>query len=94
MLTSTDVLKRWIHQIDKKQTIVSFSNFYGKISVGFCHNTRKPFFSFKTNRNFTWNFQNGPPFQRLACFYTTITGNSVRFQYCNFETNFQKNENL
>ena len=45
-----------IHQIAKKWTIVPFSKFYGKISVGFCLNTEKRFvfilkrFHFKTNR--------------------------------------------
>ena len=40
------------------------------------------------------DFQNSPPFERLACFYVTITGNFERFQYFNFETIFLKNENL
>ena len=34
--------------------------------------------------------QNSPPFKRWACFYVTISGNSERFQYFNFEVNFRK----
>ena len=34
------------------------------------------------------------PFERLACFYLTITGNFECFQYFNFQTNFLKNKNL
>ena len=40
------------------------------------------------------NFQNSPPFERLACFYVTATGNFECFHYFIFETNFLKNENL
>ena len=40
----------------------------------------------------TKNFQNSPPFERLACFYLTTTENFEHFQY--FEINFLKNENL
>ena len=40
------------------------------------------------------DFQNGPPFERLACFYVTISESFKHFQYFNFETNFLKNENL
>ena len=36
-------------------------------------------------------FKSNPPFERLACFYETITGNFERFQYFNFEINFLKN---
>ena len=34
------------------------------------------------------------PFEGSACFPVIITGNSERFQYVNFETNFLKNENF
>ena len=44
-------------------------------------------------KNGTKDFQNSPPFERLACFYGTITGNFEHFQYLNFETSFLKNEN-
>ena len=33
-------------------------------------------------------FQNSPLFERLTCFYVTISGNFERFQYFNFEKNF------
>ena len=39
------------------------------------------------------NFQNNPPFEK-ACFYATISESFKRFQYINFETNFQENEKL
>ena len=40
------------------------------------------------------DFQNRPPFERLACFYVTISESFKRFQHFNFETNFLENENL
>ena len=41
------------------------------------------------------DFKNSPPFERLASFYVTISGNFQRFQCfkCTFEKNFQKSEN-
>ena len=40
------------------------------------------------------DFQNSPPFEISACFYATITRNFERFQYCKFDTSFQRIENL
>ena len=40
------------------------------------------------------DFQNSPPFARLACFYVKISRNFERFQYFDFETDFLENENL
>ena len=45
-------------------------------------------------KNRTRGFQNGPPFERLACFNVAITGNIEHFQCFNFETNFLKKENI
>ena len=42
----------------------------------------------------TTDFQISPLFERLACFYVTISGNFERFQYFNFDTGFLKNKNL
>ena len=42
----------------------------------------------------TRDFPNSLPFERLACFYVTISGNIERFQYFNFETDFLEIENL
>ena len=42
----------------------------------------------------TRGFQNGPPFERSACFNVAITNNFEHFQCFNFETNFLKNENI
>ena len=42
----------------------------------------------------TRDLQNSPPFERLACFYVTISENFERFQQCNFKTDFLENENL
>ena len=42
----------------------------------------------------TRDFQNSPPFERLACFYVTIIENFERFQCFNFETNFLENGNF
>ena len=40
------------------------------------------------------DFQNSPLFERLTCFYVTISEIFKRFQYYNFETNFLENKNL
>ena len=40
------------------------------------------------------DFQNSPPFEKSACFNVTISENFKRFQYFNFETDFQQNETL
>ena len=40
------------------------------------------------------DFQNSPPFERLACFYKKISGNSERFQHLKFEIDFPEKENL
>ena len=40
------------------------------------------------------DFQNSNQFERLACFYVTISESFKRFQYFNFETDFLENENL
>ena len=45
-------------------------------------------------KNGTRDFQNSPPFEGSACFYVTLGGNSKRFQYCNFKTNFLEKENV
>ena len=45
-------------------------------------------------KNGTRDFQSSPPFERSAGFYVTISRNSERFQYFNFETDFLENENL
>ena len=39
-------------------------------------------------KNGTKDFQNSLWFERSACFYMTITGNSEHFQYLNFEKIF------
>ena len=40
------------------------------------------------------DFQKSRPFERSACFYTTIIKNFKRFQYFNFETYFLENKNF
>ena len=45
-------------------------------------------------KNSTRDFQNSPPFERLTCFYATVTGKFERFQFLNFETIFRKRENF
>ena len=45
-------------------------------------------------KNDTRDFQNSTPFEGLACFYVTTTGNFKSFHYFIFESNFPKNENL
>ena len=53
----------------------------------------KSYFKVKKNnigfsKSATRDFQNSPPFERLACFYVTVTGDFQRFQYFNTETSF------
>ena len=36
------------------------------------------------------DFQNSPPFERLACFYVTIAGNFEHFQYLTLKQIFWK----
>ena len=77
---------------------------YGKICVGFCLNTGNAFSErnhFKANRKNRFfykigsrNFQNSPSFERSACFYVTMSGNSEHFRYFNFEIDFLENENF
>ena len=71
----------------------SFQQVYGKIWVSFCLNTLflKSFIFKPTGRaqvllkNGTRDFQNSPPFVRLACFYRAISENFEHFQCFNFE---------
>ena len=85
--------------------VAPFMKFYGKTWVGFCLNTGKRFFlrgyilkSTETAqvllKSGTRDFPNSSPFERLACFHVTISGNFEYFQYFNLETNFLENENL
>ena len=41
-------------------------------------------------KNDARNFQNSPPFERLACFYVTISGNFERFQTLTLKQIFWK----
>ena len=54
------------------------------------------FLELETNRKSigSKDFQNSPPFERLACFYVTTSENFEHFQYFNFETDFLENENF
>ena len=45
-------------------------------------------------KNGTRDFQNSPPFERLAWFYVTISEDIEHFQYFNFETDVLENENF
>ena len=50
--------------------------------------------SIGSSKNCTRNyFQNNYVFEKLACFYVTITENFEHLQYLNFESNFAKIEN-
>ena len=40
------------------------------------------------------DFQNNPPFERLACFNVMISGNFERFQHFNFEADFLESKNF
>ena len=50
--------------------------------------------SIGSSKNGTRDFQKSPRFEKLACFYMTITRNFEPSQYFNFETNFLENENI
>ena len=96
-------LKNVIHQIDSKtEWLFIAASFRAKfvflltLENGFCQR-----FHFKTNRkskgfskNGTRDFQSKLPFERLPCFYVTISKNFEHFQYFNFETDFLENENV
>ena len=45
-------------------------------------------------KNGTRDFQNSSPFERLACFYLTISESFKRFQYFDFEANFLETKTL
>ena len=78
-------LNKSIHHTGKKWTVAPFSNFYGKIRVGFILKLTGVLL-----KDGTRDFENSPPFERLACFFVRITGKFQRFQYFNFETIFLK----
>ena len=94
-----------IHQVGSKNEWLLLSvTFTAKLEMVFVLTFENDFswsFHFKANRrsmgsskNSTSDFQNNPPFERLACFYVTITESFKRFQYFNFHTNFLENENF
>ena len=83
--------------------VASFSKFYGNFWVGFL--TRETLFlrgfilksterAYILLKNGIRDFQNSPPFERSTCFYVTIGGDFKRFQYFNFDTDFQENESF
>ena len=45
-------------------------------------------------KNGTTDLQNSPSFERLTCFYVTVSESFKRFQYFNVKTNFLENGNL
>ena len=73
----------------KNERLFISASFMAKIAFGFCLNTGKHIFlevSFKTKRKSIDSskkryrgFPNSPPFQRLACFYVTMSVNFERF---------------
>ena len=73
----------------KNERLLISASFMTKIAFGFCLNTGKHIFlevSFKTKRKSIDSskkryrgFPNSPPFQRLACFYVTMSVNFERF---------------
>ena len=77
-------MKNAIHQIDSKNTwLLPSARFPVKVGLVFVLTLENAYY-----------FQNSPPFERLACFYVTISGNFEHFQYLNFETDYLENENL
>ena len=96
-------MKNVIFQIDSKNEWLLFSaSFTAKFGLIFVLTLENTFsFILKSTeraevllKNNATDFQNSPSFERSACFYVTISGNSERFQYLNFETDFLENENL
>ena len=79
-------LNKSIHHVDKKWTVAPFSNFYGKIRVGFI----LKLIAEVLLKNGTRDFENSPPFERFACFFVRITGKFQRFQYFNLKQFFWK----
>ena len=82
-------LKKGSSKDCKNERLLISASFMAKIAFGFCLNTGKHIFlevSFKTKRKSIDSskkryrgFPNSPPFQRLACFYVTISVNFERF---------------
>ena len=84
-----------IHQIDcKNEWLLLSASFTAKFGLVFVLTLEKTFclrFHFKANRksissskNGTRDFQNNPRFERLACFYVTLSGNFERLQTKNY----------
>ena len=77
-------MKNAIHEIDSKNKwLLLLARFTVKVGLVFVLTLENAYY-----------IQNSPPFERLACFYVTISGNFERFQYLNFETDYLENENL
>ena len=78
------------------------AGFTAKFGLVFVLTLENAFFRvFRANRNSivllkngTTDFQINPPFERLGCFYVTISGSFELFRYCDFEAIFLENENL
>ena len=100
------MFEKVILQTGTKWTIALFIKFYGKVWVSFVLAHEKAFFSKRvhfqgngksigSSKNGTRDFQNSPTFLRdRHTFMWQITRNFKRFQYFNFETNFQKTKNF
>ena len=97
-------MKNVIHQIDSKNKwLLIPASFTAKFGLVFVSTLKTLFLrGFILNpterakvllKNSTKDFQNSPPFEKLACFYLEITENFKRFQYFNFETDFLEKEN-
>ena len=98
------VLWKMFDLSSSKWTVAPFSNFYGKIWVGFCLNTKKALIvevSFKRqekeHRLFLKrynSFSKNSFFWKFVMFYATAIESFASFRYFNSETNFVKNEIL
>ena len=98
-------LKNVITQIDSKNELLllsaSFTGKFGLVFVLTLENALSQRFHFEANRKSIGSFKKqyqgfskGPPFERSACFYVTISRNFERFQYLDFEIDFLEKENL
>ena len=92
--------KRVIHQVYSKiEWLLLLVTFTAKLELVFVLIFRLRVFILKPTERAhvllqkgTRDFQNSPPFKRLARFYVTISESFKRFQYFNFETNFLESE--
>ena len=86
VLKSTDVWKMWFIKYTVKMNDCSFQQFLRQNLGSFLSKHWKTVLL----KNGTRDFQNSSPFDRLACFYVTFSGNFKRFKALTLQQIFWK----